>query len=302
MESWESLSVSANTQIDKLIRNMRMGPVSSYHKHDQAPVVDIMPVCTSSAPKKRRHVSSSSQGGGSVQLFSPASIMPGMLSMQTTTGDHSMDESDIVILYDYLNGGRNMKRGEEVGFTGGQFVIRGGGSMLSSSYPPLALMGGNAGGGGITGGVGGAVLHKPTVCIPKSPIESSLLDLHVCMTDGLHRLYPSTPPADLSVLRVLHARVQISLLPKAIAMEQQEALERSFLGNFVRMSAARSMYLCTSCALGGEFPSLTHTHTRHSHVSYTAFPYVSVQSVILCMPIRKFFFITQHPRVCQFNQ
>lgn len=259
METWEALSVSANTQIDKLIRNMRMGPVQGARAEHplggEGSSCSIMPICTSSAPKKRRTASSSAASATTMHHF-----------YQTGGGDSSMQphlmvgEGDIVLLHDYLGGHR------QDGFASGSHPAYA--SSLptigrSSPYPiRIAALAGDhhhtrlaetsTGVHCHPSGSGASMLHKPIVSIPKAPVSSALLDLHVCRTDGLSKLYPSLPPADLATLQVLHTRVSISLLPQSIAMEQQNSLERFFLGNCVRMAAARSIYICTSCALGGE--------------------------------------------------
>lgn len=253
METWEALSISANTQIDKLIRNMRMGPVQGVraeHLGSEVSSGSIMPICTSSAPKKRRTASSSVASATTMHHF-----------YQTGGGDSSIQprlmvgEGDIVLLHDYLGGHR-----QEGLLPPPLLPWVGTGRTGSNRYPIIAgdhhhtrLAETSTGVHCHLGGSGVSMLHKPMVSIPKAPVSSALLDLHVCRTDGLSKLYPSLPPADLAALQVLHTRVSISLLPQSIAMEQQNSLERFFLGNCVRMAAARSIYICTSCALGGEF-------------------------------------------------
>ena len=95
--------------------------------------------------------------------------------------------------------------------------------------------------------------HPPLICMPEVPIRPVLLDMHVCYTDNLCRLYPSirATPHELKLVHALHQRICIRRLPQDISMEQQSVLDLRYHSDTVMSSAVRSMYICTSCALAG---------------------------------------------------
>ena len=102
-------------------------------------------------------------------------------------------------------------------------------------------------------GLGGGISSTMTTSLA-APLNPSLFDMHICVTDNLHLIYPSSnaTPKEMQQIHALHRRLKIISLPVCIARDQQEALEKAFEGNAIRASAARVMYVCTSCALAGK--------------------------------------------------
>lgn len=89
-----------------------------------------------------------------------------------------------------------------------------------------------------------------------SRVPRELFDLRVCTTNNLHCLYPSLSKNDLLLAQLLQNRLQIKLLPGNIAGEQLEAWTHEYSGSCVRASTARTLLVCTSCALLGRQVSL----------------------------------------------
>lgn len=88
--------------------------------------------------------------------------------------------------------------------------------------------------------------------MPPGPLRPELYGMHVCATDNLHLLYPSrsnadddemgglrATPREMQMVHALHRRVRVVALPHGVGLEQQAALDRHFLHNAVRASAAR---------------------------------------------------------------
>lgn len=212
-ESWQSITSAANIYMDKLIRNMRMGPRASGGGggggDDQW---DIVPLCTSSLPKKKRGSQGVPVGQQDtihhdevvVHADGPPSSAPCGAPQPTT---HQQQASRPAIAYQQ-----------------GQPVL------------------------GIT-----SISSKIKSC-PQSPMDPSLLDMHVCTTDNLHLVYPNTGVSkrEMAQVHALHRRVRICTLPEGVAMEQQEALDRLYPSDPVKASSARIMYICSSCALAGK--------------------------------------------------
>ena len=105
-----------------------------------------------------------------------------------------------------------------------------------------------------------AAITTPIICMPATPIRPIFMDMHVCYTDNMARLYPSSGAStrELQLIHTLHQRVSIRTLPIDVAMEQQRVLDASYLSDIVMSNATRSMYICTSCALAGRPTPLRH--------------------------------------------
>lgn len=232
-ESWSSITASANIQMDKLIRNMRMGPSSSQScDADGKPVTvgTVIPMCTPSLPKKRR---TAAAGGGNIggrsrrgerELY----MHPDAVIMSSTSEDTPLQPVD------------DQSQGHQ-----------------QQSYTP----------GGLSIGVSSTMTTQPA-----APLNPSLFDMHICMTDNLHLLYPSTDATakEMQQIHALHRRLKITMLPACVSRyilftgtyillyltrvcrDQQEALDKAYESNAIRASASRVMYVCTSCALSGK--------------------------------------------------
>ena len=236
-ESWSTLSVMANNQMDKLIRNMRMGPQKSQVNKTSPGALNqscihpvaanqtrftpdaIVPICSPPIPKKRRSSQNTSHGGGGGRKYvNPGDVVMTFSEQDTEvmtmfppmmqSGHCSMEEDDLHRMYVY------------------------------GSYPNSGIMS----------------ISKGIVTGPDRPLDPDLFNMHVCATDNLHLLYPSTKfsSKEIDQVHALHRRVRIVLLPECIGLEQQEALAQRYQDDYVRSTSARTMYVCTSCALSGK--------------------------------------------------
>lgn len=269
-EPWDTLSSSASTQMDRLIRNMRMTPVVANHHAARGGASMSVSMCTPSAPKKRRAQAAASLDSPHPGSPQPGSPQPGAAlhdhvemccvgsTLQHTVQQHAVQNhtsyahdagsrvapDDIVLPHSGLSafGAARLELGHAVSQQEhisqlGAFSNWGVGNAGNYSHAWRSMASG----------------RKPVMAVPASPIKAHLLDLHVCRApDSLHRLYPLEDQQDLALLQTLHNRVGVSLLPVCIAAEQQASLERAFLTNTQRMSTARLLYICTSCAIGGK--------------------------------------------------
>jgi hypothetical protein len=97
----------------------------------------------------------------------------------------------------------------------------------------------------------------------RAPISTALYDLRICSTPNLQQLYPTLPKEQLRHVYALHRRVQISWLPPGLAAEQEEALEDAYGASCVSAFAARTLMVCTTCAVEGKVLPL-HPPLRYS--------------------------------------
>lgn len=211
LEDWADLSNAANVHMDKLVRNTRIcSTISTFQQQQQQqPPLPSM--------KKRR----------ASQLSSASSA---------ANHDYGPSQDDVVMVG---HGGSGDGGGVVVGHS-----IHGNSSSSMDTVHPIHhhhhpiqhhqhLM---------------AMHHAPPplVCMPEVPIRPRLMDMHVCCTDNLPRLYPSfgATQRELQLTYSLHQRIRIKLLPHDVAMEQQSCLDRMYSSDQVMASSVRYASFC----------------------------------------------------------
>jgi hypothetical protein len=95
--------------------------------------------------------------------------------------------------------------------------------------------------------------------VQKEPLAECMYSMHLCMSNNLQELYEFDSNIlqykhQISKVHILHKRLRISWLPLCIANEQRSALEQHYESCLIQQTSAKTLYVCTSCAIAGEQP------------------------------------------------
>ena len=241
-ESWSEIAAAANIQMDKLIRNMRMGP-SQYSTDGSDPFDssgNMVPLSAPSLPKKRRSATGYATSGVAATRGKDLMRMDSESVMVVDTYTHMAEYDSDAAGLSHATHNRSSRPYHH--------------NAQTLSHPmSLSITSHSKGmyGGMQLHGLSSGVTTAPTV-----PLPNILFDMHVCTTDNLHLLYSpeqvGVTSKEMTQIHALHRRVHIVPLPHSVAREQQDALSAVYVDNSVRMGAARLLYVCTSCALAGK--------------------------------------------------
>lgn len=99
--------------------------------------------------------------------------------------------------------------------------------------------------------------NYPATKTMRMPLPEDMYDLHVCKSNNLAQLYAFEPElqkhrARIMQTHLMHQRVHICMLPRCIAQEQMKAIESQYSTCLIQQASARTMYICTSCAVAGK--------------------------------------------------
>jgi hypothetical protein len=131
--------------------------------------------------------------------------------------------------------------------------------------------------------------HCQIIRVPKVPLPECMYDMHLCMTNNLQELYAFHPEIQqhkhlVGHVHILHKRLHIAWLPSSLANEQRQVLERTYESCVIQQTCAKTLYVCTSCAIAGKpvplRPSMRYNCEKKQFYCLTCHPNHPTSSIV----------------------